>query len=419
MRSLLQNSLCGFTIPVLIFLAGCSSENHADPPGDESVQSESRTSPETDDSQTEPDRGTSETSAAEPDFTLAAADFSREYETDKEATTKKYGGKQLRLTGKVNSFHRTFTGSGLMFLDGLSGESSSEQVKLDMYERDRTPWANATIGQKVTVQGLFPENYSIGPELKECRFIEVAGEKKPDFLSADQLAEALSTDAQQTDKKHEGQLIYLSGTIKKLDLENSRIELGTDQNTSAILWSEFTNDLAHLKPGQEIKVLGDYVTDRSDDELPELKEIMLVAPQWPDGDLEPTKMYGNVPHFTPDRLVEAYRSNPRQFIYRYRNLGKPRKEKLTLVDLYSESTNAMQVEGVIEKAVKEEGGWSVYFKNSYNHEIICGFSLPTSQEVDVFKPGYKVIIRGGLTQLLDSGPDEAIVLMVCKVIPQW
>ncbi|QDT77351.1 hypothetical protein [Gimesia sp.] len=403
----------------LVSLAGCSSENDANPPGDGVAQSESKTSPESDDSQTESDEVTTEPSAAEPDFTLAATTLAREYESDKPATTKKYAGKLLRLTGKVNSFHRTLSGSGLMFLDGLSTGSKSGRVKLDMHELDRNPWANATIGQEVIVQGRFPENFSIGPELEECRFIEVTGDVKPEWIPAEQLAKTLSTDAQQTDEKYEGESIYLSGTVKKLDLENSRIELGTDQKPSAVLWSEFTNDFAHLKPGQEIKVLGDYVTDRSENQIPELNEIMLVAPQWPDGDLEPTKMYGNVPHFTPDRLVEAYRSNPRQFIYRYRNLDKPRKKDLTLADLYAEPKNELQIEGVIEKAVKEEGGWSVYFKNSQNHEIICGFLWPTSQEVEVLKPGYKVIVRGGLTQLLDSSPDEAIVLMVCKVIPQW
>lgn len=422
MPSLLPQRLPGLAFSVLIVLAGCSSEKNADPISSESKQ-ETVTSEaagtESKSAKADEKTATEETASPDPDFTLTAAAFSREYQSDKAATKKKYAGKQVRLTGKVNSFHRTFAGSGLMYLDGFSDGSSSKQVKLDMHERDRNPWANATIGQEVTVQGLFPENFFIGPELNECRFIEVAGEMKPEFIPAEQLAKALSTDAQQTDEKHEGQLVYLSGTVKKLDLENSRIELGTDEKTSAVLWSEFTNDLAHLKPGQEIEVLGSYVTDRSDSQIPELNKIMLVKPQWPDGDLEPTKMYGNVPHFTPDRLVEAYRSNPRQFIYRYQNLGKPSKKDLTLVDLYSEPTNELQVEGVIEKAVKEEGGWSVYIKNSYNHEIICGFLWPTSQEVDVLKPGYKVIIRGGLTHLLDSGPEDAIVLMICNVIPQW
>ncbi|MCA9005801.1 MAG: hypothetical protein KDA70_11070 [Planctomycetaceae bacterium] len=421
MPALLPLRLPGFAFSVLIVLAGCSSEKNAEPISSESKQdtvTSEAAGTESKSAKVDEKTATEETASPDPDFTLTAAAFSREYQSDKAATKKKYAGKQVRLTGKVHSFHRTFTGSGLMFLDGFSDGSSSKQVKLDMHELDRNPWANATIGQEVTVQGLFPEGFSIVPELDECRFIEVTGDVKPDVIPAEQLAKAMSTDAQQTDEKFEGESIYLSGTVKKLDLENSRIELGTDQKTSAVLWSEFTNDFAHLKPGQEIEVLGSYVTDRSDNQIPELNEIMLVKPQWPDGDLEPTKMYGNVPHFTPDRLVEAYRSNPRQFIYRYRNLAKPRKKKLTLSDLYSEPKNELQIEGVIEKAVKEEGGWSVYFKNSHNHEIICGFLLPTRQEVEVLKPGSKVIIRGGLTQLLDSSPDEAIVLMVCKVIPQ-
>ncbi|WP_197993320.1 OB-fold protein [Gimesia aquarii] len=422
MPTLLQKSLCGFAFPVLIVLAGCSSEKNADSSSSESKQETVITKTASSKSVTSDavsQAKSRETASQAPEFTLTAADFSQEYQTDKETTTKKYAGKQIRLTGKVNSFHRAFTGGGLMFLDGLSSGSNSKRVKLDMHELERNPWTRAVIGQQVIVQGIFPKYFSFGPELQECRIIEVTGEMKPDYISAEQLSKALSTKPQQVDEKHEGKLIYLLGTIKDLDLENSRIELGTDQKTSALLRSEFTNDFAHLKPGQKIKVLGEYVTDRSDDELPELKEVMLITPQWPDGDLSPTKMYGRVPHFSPDRLVEAYRSNPRQFIYRYRNLGKPRKEKLTLADLYSESTNELQIEGVIEKAVKEEGGWSVYFKNSYKHEIICGFLLPTNKEVEVFKPGYKVIIRGGLTQLLDSGPDDAILLMVCQVIPQW
>lgn len=409
MLSVWQKRFCCLGSILFLVLAGCSSEKNADSQTDAPA-------PET---VAESNDDTAAQEPAVPVIALTATEFATEYANDREATDKEYAGKQLQLTGKVADFDRTMMSGCLMKLDVVQTKLRLEPIRLTMHMQDDSPWARVALGQEVTVQGQYPKHASYFPELKDCRIIAVQGEMQPDYISAAQLAADLSAHPDQTDEKYERQKIYLTGTFQKRDPESERIILGTEQKKTAILRTEYSNDFALLKPGQEIKVLGRYATDRAEEQIPMLTKALLIDPLPSTENLDPTKMAGIFPQFTPDRLVEAFRSNPRYFIYRYALQGKPDRVGMSLTDFLADNSGKIQIEGVIEKAVNEKGHWSIYLKNSANHEILCEFFWPSSAETNVFKPDYKVLIRGSLFSDTGVGPDDAILLSSCELIPQW
>src|SRR6266536_97466 len=103
----------------------------------------------------------------EPVFTLTAAEFHDEYEANYQAGMRKYLGKYVNVTGRVQT--RFFPGS-LELEDeiGLDGKEGFPWVYCS-FDEDEAETAEALeMGQVVTFKCVGSDNWSHGPALKHC-----------------------------------------------------------------------------------------------------------------------------------------------------------------------------------------------------------------------------------------------------------
>ncbi|QDV18346.1 tRNA_anti-like protein [Gimesia panareensis] len=384
--------MSGFLIICILVLAGCNSDSpnpapEANPPA----------------AKTEPQNGIDNKKTIPEKYSLTATEYFDAYQQDKEAARKKFEGQQIRLTGKVKKLQRTFLGSPLIKLYGtddpkLMQDQFSNEVSIHFPLKSVvSPWTHIGLDQEITVEGIGDDSPAA---LDDCHITEVKGAFKPDYLAAEELLKEFTTDPDATDKKWEYRWLYLTGTIKSVDVNRNQVELGTKQKRTALLKTDDKFDLQHLKPGQKIEILGHYSGLRDQKEVPEIDDFLLIAPQRPKANIDPTKMVDGIPHFTAERLAEAFQSDPRRFLKRF-----------------NEGNTKFRVEGTIDKIESDRSGWLVHMKNDRKHEINFLFQVLLKEEEEALKVGNKVTIRGSLFivfNYVDS--DESLPFIGCQVV---
>jgi len=106
----------------------------------------------------------------EPAFTVTAADLHSEYEANHQAGMRKYLGKYVSVTGRVQT--RFFPRS--LELDdqiGLDAKTVYPWV-YSSFDEDQVETVEALeMGQMVTFHCVGSDNWSIGPTLKNCVLI--------------------------------------------------------------------------------------------------------------------------------------------------------------------------------------------------------------------------------------------------------
>ena len=231
---------CYCVLSAFTFIVGCSSEP-AVPTSNKRSQSESsvekssteKTSIEK--TKVENNQAESNTDPEPLQFdTITAKAYFEECEKDAEATLKKYEGKPVRLTGKLKSLHSGFTGELSFRLDASEDPEQwmsleSPDVFVSLGDREKNPESRLVLGQEITVEGVGKKSMTSKAALENCRILEIKGDLKPEFLSADELEKAFSTNREATDDKWGMKYFYLTGNIKHLNRENGQIELGNDQ----------------------------------------------------------------------------------------------------------------------------------------------------------------------------------------------
>jgi hypothetical protein len=103
----------------------------------------------------------------EPVFTLTAAGLHDEYEANHQAGMRKYMGKYVNVTGRVQT---RFFPRSLELEDeiGLDGKEGFPWVYCS-FDEDQVETAEALeMGQVVTFQCVGSDNWSHGPALKHC-----------------------------------------------------------------------------------------------------------------------------------------------------------------------------------------------------------------------------------------------------------
>jgi hypothetical protein len=199
--------------------------------------------------------------------TLTAEQLAKAFHADPDATNKKYRGRRVEITGVVD-FPFSATHYAHVVVQGYAPDSANDYTplncKFSAAEEDRC--LAFSRGQTIKIQGTFT-HVGQGPELWECRLVEV-GKDTAAVLTAAQLTKEFATAKEATAKKYHGQPLLLEGVVADIEMIGGFTFLlaGHDEAAETPLRVEVKfldtvsktveNRLAAVKKGQTIQVRG-------------------------------------------------------------------------------------------------------------------------------------------------------------------
>jgi hypothetical protein len=192
-----------------------------------------------------------------PDVSLASTAFGQEFKTDREAAKAKYQRKYIELEGEITGVGRKSANEAYLTLEG----PKDDLIGVTCFTKDREPWNKYSPGQKVKLQGDWPE-FAITASLIDCTIVE-AGPNPAPVLTAEELAKESSADAEATIKKYDKKWLVLSGEIvgkETNDVGAATLELKGDGKTKVrASFTAFEKDITDpLKVGQKVELLGQF-----------------------------------------------------------------------------------------------------------------------------------------------------------------
>lgn len=210
-----------------------------------------------------------------PKFTMTAVEFGEEYKKDKKAADEKFKNEVIELSGKVVLFGRNIGGQSY-----LSLEFPKEITGIMVFPTEKEPWAKVSPGQQIKVKGKYPE-FSISPSLLHCVLTEVGNNPAP-ALTADQLAKEFTADKEATKKKYDDQWLIIEGEMIDTGTSKSGTLMlrmkGTDKMAVECFFPpDFKDDVAKLKAGQKVKVIGKGSIFTQADDKPGLDQCHLIT----------------------------------------------------------------------------------------------------------------------------------------------
>jgi hypothetical protein len=163
------------------------------------------------------------------------------------------------LTGVVKDLGGpNILGNYFLILSGAGGMVLGVECQVN----EKEPWKKALPDQTVRLQGKYPE-INPRPGLIDCEIVEVTGAGPP-TLTADQLAKEYGTDPDGTTAKYDKKYLIVTGEIANVDFNEAKAASITLKTKEQVLrvFCNFTvfakEQTSRLKPGQKIKVLGEY-----------------------------------------------------------------------------------------------------------------------------------------------------------------
>jgi hypothetical protein len=207
----------------------------------------------------------SDTRGAKPDFSIGSKQLEEEYARDRAAAETKYKDKVLELTGVVKIVGHHINKAPYLSLEG----ANKDLLGIMCFTQDRHPWRKATPGQTVKLRGKWPRQTST-TALVECVLIEVSGPRAPS-LTAEALAKEYAADPRAASEKYEGGYLILAGEIETVtpDEQNAVSVSFKTAGTPRVL-CKFTafdgEETDRLKPGQKVKILGQYALNFNKDD---------------------------------------------------------------------------------------------------------------------------------------------------------
>jgi hypothetical protein len=203
---------------------------------------------------------------AKPAFRVTSKQLGEEYKKDKKAAEAKYKGKVIEVTGLVTGIGQSINKEPCLTLEG------AEKGVLDVmcFTAEKEPWAKAAPGQTVKLKGTCAE-FSFMARLTGCAVLEVTGPAPPS-LRAEELAKEYAAGADKASMKYNDKYLLLSGEVAGVKFNEDKaasVTLKTSGKPKVVChFTEFEKDeTAGLKPGQKIKVLGQYTMNLSPDEV--------------------------------------------------------------------------------------------------------------------------------------------------------
>jgi hypothetical protein len=229
---------------VLVFTLGCAKKDGTTQPGGDSPRANAASG--------------ADLATAKADFTLAAADWLKEWKNDSKAAQAKYKGKTVELQGEVRSTSEDPYGNvGYVFLT-VEGETLGVRCATS----DKEPWLMVGPGCKVKMKGKAAES-GLSGDLYPC----VIAESTPNTtqtITAQQLTKEFTADKKATKEKYDGKLLIVEGELVnkgKSEFCALLVELKGEGNTKVLCCcgamsedQRKRNDA--LKIGQKIKVCG-------------------------------------------------------------------------------------------------------------------------------------------------------------------
>lgn len=208
-----------------------------------------------------------ELAAATPDHIVTPAAWHAEFKADKAAATRKYAGKVVELTGTVSTVADN-ADAGLSFVH-LKVDKDIFGVRCAV--ADVGLWEKVVDGCEVTVRGKLADGAIFAGELLPAAVVKV--DKNPSLsATATDLARQFKADANKLGDSHNGKWVYVEGEF-----------VSSGQSTDGVRYFVLTGDtdcpikcsipldaekaMKGLRPGQRVKVLGQFYAFQGDKEL--------------------------------------------------------------------------------------------------------------------------------------------------------
>lgn len=138
-------------------------------------------------------------------------EFAKEWKANAQATQKKYNGKTVTFTGPVHGFSVDTARKSSVNVRCEPGGSS---VRLPVRTKEAEPWTVYSIGQVITVTGVF--NASLGAVIENATITTKAKNTTITLKSTD-LAEEATPDRDKAAKKYLDQGVFVVGEVVKMN----------------------------------------------------------------------------------------------------------------------------------------------------------------------------------------------------------
>jgi hypothetical protein len=213
--------------------------------------------------------------SAEPKYKLTAYQLYSEYKNNKAAAQAKYEGQIVEVSGTVDMIPQTYGGeSSIRISSPRPADATGPEVKFDLMDGlgvstiDKEPFARLAPGQTATFRGKCM--FSTGLWIMEAEIVS-AGPSPAVTTTAVDLATEFAKDADATKKKYEtgalsGKVMIVTGDLLATEKDKDSTDLtgvviGTgDKKVYCHIdrTSDTNKRLAALKPGQPLKLVGEF-----------------------------------------------------------------------------------------------------------------------------------------------------------------
>lgn len=216
---------------------------------------------------TKPQMSEAELLAAKPDHTVTPAAWHAEFKADKEAAGKKYAGKVIELTGTVATVAEN-EDAGISFVH-LKVDKDIFGVRCAT--KDMALWEKVVDGCEVTVRGKLADGAIFAGELLPAAVVKV--DKNPSLsATAADLVKQFKADATKLGDSHNGKWVYVEGEfVSSGEVKNGGIYFVLKGDADCPIKCHVPLDaekrMKTLRPGQKLKVLGQFYAFKGDKEL--------------------------------------------------------------------------------------------------------------------------------------------------------
>jgi len=189
-----------------------------------------------------------------PDFVVDSTAFDQEWKKDDKAALKKYAGKVIEVSGKVNFVSHDRT-EGIIFLKG------ERPAGVECHAAEMRPWNKAAPGQTAVIRGVLHPQAS-EPYLTDCVVVKADGPKPPE-VSVDEFQAEHIKDLDSTRKKYQqGEHVVLVSELQRID--DKTVLVFKSKEPAPIIEAavprikEFV--VEGLRAGTKLKILGNYLS---------------------------------------------------------------------------------------------------------------------------------------------------------------
>jgi WD40 repeat protein len=203
---------------------------------------------------------TEDLAGKEARFVVTGIELAAEIKKGRDEARKKYDGKIIEVTGKINSLAPHPSGEGTIVLaDGQRFSFGALQCVVS----DPQPWAKYAPGQEITIRGRWPSGSS--GMLTSCIIVK-AGPSPAISISARDLAKEFSTNAEAARVKYDKKPLLVSGEVTAKEVNSggaATIKIKGDGQVAlrCFLGGSFGAEgqlRRGIRPGQPIRMLAEF-----------------------------------------------------------------------------------------------------------------------------------------------------------------